>query len=230
MAAFWATERNGEHMNTRTKIAAGGVVIAVLAATATPALAASTAASPKGRMHSALATATARLHVGPLAALVTAGTITQTQADSVETATHTAVETAEVANLNAGLAALVADGTITQAQADAAKASLSSSTIPGPREHANLSAWTTTQRTALRAWLIAHPVDRSAIGKSAVATLVTAGTISQAQADAINAAFAAAPVRGMDGDGGHRGHRGRGHGMGGISLGASGTASVSTNA
>lgn len=189
-------------MNTRTKIAASGLLIAALAASATPAFAANTTTTGKGAGHSRHAEGNFKR--GPLAALVTAGTITQLQADTVETATRTAMQAAQTANFNAALAALVSDNTITQALADAAKASAASST--GKRGHADLSTWTVAQRAALHTWLDANRIDRAAIGTAAVAKLVTAGTITQAQADAINAAFAAAPDKG--------GRGGKGHGTG----------------
>lgn len=188
-------------MNTRTKIAASGLLIAALAASATPAFAADTTTG-RGAGHSRHAEGSFKR--GPLGALVTAGTITQVQADMVETATRTAMQAAQTANFNAALAALVSDNTITQALADAAKASAASST--GKRGHADLSTWTVAQRSALHTWLDANRVDRAAIGTAAVAKLVTSGTITQAQADAINAAFAVAPDKG--------GRGGKGHGKG----------------
>ena len=206
-------ERNGERMNTRTKIAASGLLIAALAAAATPAF-----ASGKAAHGAKPATGTtrgpvedARMHGGPLASLVTAGTITQAQADAVETALHAAMDSSRTNDFNNALAALVANGTITQAQADAAKAPATAT--PGKDMHPNLDSWTVAQRDALHAKLDAIKPDPSVAGKAAVAKLVTAGTITQAQADAVNAAFAAAPVR-ADGD--------RGHGMGDRGMGGRG--------
>lgn len=214
MATCALPERNGERMNTRTKIAASGLLIAALAAAATPAF-----ASGKAAHGAKPATGTVRgpveeskMHGGPLAALVTAGTITQAQADAVDSALHAAMDSARATDFNAALAALVANGTITQAQADAAKASTTAT--PGKDVHPNLDSWTVAQRDALHAKLEAIKPDPSVAGKAAVAKLVTAGTITQAQADAVNTAFAAAPAR-PDGDRGHgMGDRGRGgHGM-----------------
>ena len=191
-------------MNTRTKIAASGLLIAALAASATPAFA-SNNSNAKGKVsgHSRLDDG-ARHNGGPLATLVTAGTITQATADAVETATRTAMQTAKTTNFNAGLAALVANNTITQALADAAKASVASST--GKPGHADLSAWTAAQRTALHTWLEANKVDGAAVRTAALAKLVTAGTITQAQSDAITAAFLAAPSMLDDKGGQHKGH------------------------
>ena len=211
MATFEVTERNGDHMNTRTKIAASGLVIAALAAAATPAFADNTVnptARPAGHARHAEGM---MQHRSPLAALVTAGTITQANADAVETATRTAMQTAEKANFNAALAALVANGTITQDTATAAKASAAVATAAGKHGRVDLSTWTVAQREALHTWLEANEPDRAAIAKTAVASLVTAGTLTQTQADAVNAAFAAAPHGPRDGMGmGPRG--GRGHG------------------
>ena len=205
MATFGATERKGDHMNTRTKLAASGLLIAALAASATPAFASnSNSSTMTGRSGHA-----ARQHVGPLAALVTAGTITQAKADVVETATRTAMNAAQTTNFNAALAALVANGTITQDLATAAKASATSTT--GKHGRVNLTTWTVAQRTALHTWLNANPVDRAAIGKAAIAKLVTSGTLTQVQADAVNAALAAAPAKGIDDKGGKRHGKG-GHG------------------
>ncbi len=228
-------------MNTRTKIAASGLVIAALAATTTPAFASNTSVKAKATSHSRHINGSLRQHVGPLAALVAAGTITQANGDAVETATHTAMQAAELANFKAALAALVANNTITQALADAAIAALPSNPTPSTgrapmamREHANLATWTVAQRTALRTWLDANPIDRAAISKAAVAQLVTAGTLTQAQADAVNAALAAFAPKGMGPDGdrgrGRMGERGehRGHGPRGGQFSMHGTVGAVT--
>ncbi|MHB0927532.1 MAG: hypothetical protein ACYC3W_01210 [Candidatus Nanopelagicales bacterium] len=226
-------------MNTRTKIAASGLVIAALAASTAPAFASNKSVSTKANIHSRQMHGLPRHHVGPLAALVAAGAITQANADAVETATRTAMHSAETANFKAALAALVANNTITQALADAATAALPSATAPmRMHDHLIFASWTIAQRSALHTWLEANPIDRAAIGKAAVAQLVTAGTLSQAQADAVNAALAAFPARGMSPergmhpewgmgpDGGRRGgmgeHRGQGR-HGGHRQGISGT-------
>jgi hypothetical protein len=196
VAAFGVTERKGDHMNTRTKIAASGLLIAAFAAAATPVFASDTN-TVTGKVAGHVRHMDGKMqHVSPLAALVTAGTITQAQADTVETATRTAMQTSEKAKFTAGLASLVSKGTITQAQADAAQASLASALAAGNHARPDLSSWTEAQHDALRTWMDANEQDRAVVGKAALAKLVTAGSITQAQSDAINAAFAAAPPQG----------------------------------
>ena len=212
-------------MNTRTKIAASGFLVAALAATATPAF-----AHDNGNRGTASGTAVVKQHAGHLASLVTAGTITQAQADAVETATRTALGAAKTAKRNAGLAALVANNTITQAMADAAKATAADAT--GKPGRPDLSSWTVAQRDALRAWRDANPVDAVAVRAAALAKLVTAGTITQTQSDAIAAAYAAAPTKGADGGKGHHGKGGKGRGGhdSGAAIGVTPLAGTTTSA
>lgn len=136
-------------MNTRTKLAASGLLVAALVGAATPVFAADTttsttttttkAAKPAKGDHghrgigsdTATATAAAKpAHANEFAALVTAGTITQAQADAFETAEHAAMDAARnaavagtqpdhAAIVKSVLDKLVAAGTITQTQADA---------------------------------------------------------------------------------------------------------------
>lgn len=193
-------------MNARMKIAASGLLIAALAASETPAFATGTSNAGKVAGHSRHIDGPGKHNRGPLAVLVTAGTITQLQADAVETATRTAMQTAQATKFNAALAALIANNTITQQLADGAKASAAANL--GKHARPDLSTWTEAQRTALHTWLDANQVDRAAIGNAVIAKLVTAGTVTQAQADAINAVFAAAPAKG---DGPGRGGRGAHH-------------------
>jgi hypothetical protein len=89
------------------------------------------------------------------------------------------------------LADLVAAGTITQAQADAVHAALHAA-----RPTTKPTTKPTTRPTA---------AERQATAKAALAPLVTAGTISQAQADAIVANIGTEPEGGR---GGRRGHGG----------------------
>ena len=212
MASFGTTERKGDHMNTRIKIAASGLLVAALAAAAVPAIASETT-TVVGKVAGHVRHMDGKKqHVSPLAALVTAGTITQAQADTVETATRTAMQTSEKAKFTAGLASLVSKGTITQAQADAAQASLASALAAGKHARPDLSSWTAAQHDALRTWMDANEQDRAVVAKAALAKLVTAGTITQTQSEAIEAALAAGP--GRDSNKGPRGGKGPRDGRG----------------
>lgn len=203
-------------MNTRSKLAASGLVIAALAATAVPVFAAD-ATKPATKVVGSMAGPDKRaeghrMQGGPLAALVKSGTITRAQAAAVHQALHEAMDVSRAADLNTALVALVKDGTITQAQADAAKTFFAAKPTPGSQRMSGqgkpeprgarpeLTGWTQAQRDALRAKLEQARPDRSALAKAALTKLVTAGTITQQQSDAIATALANAPDR-RDGDG-----------------------------
>ena len=122
--------------------------------------------------------------VNSLDSLVTAGTITQAQADAIQTAMEAAKPTGGPGNggehkggFASVLDSLVTEGTITQAEEDAIQ-------------------------TALKA---VKPSD----SVSALDALVSAGTITQAQADAIQTAIEAAKPTGDLGKGGDL-NRGKG--------------------
>ena len=153
---------------------------------------------------------------GPLADLVAKGTITQAQADAVKAAlqkSHDADEATKRADHEAAeqavLDALVKDGTISRAQAD----TVANADRGGLRDLVDDGTLTKDQAMkiviALRA---SHDANREAKQAehqaertAAIARLVKAGTITQAQADAIVAAMPAGP--GM-----HLGRGGRGPG------------------
>lgn len=136
-----------------------------------------------------------------LDALVTAGTILQTQEDKILAAyaAQEAAKTAEMTKVNAMteaerkayfdsktaqaktdvLAALVTDGTITQAQSDAVKAA-----VPGGHgDHGMRGDKNQAQGIT--------PATMEANMKTQLDTLVTAGTITQTQEDAVIAAVKA---------------------------------------
>ena len=149
---------------------------------------------------------------GPLASLVTNGTITQDEATAIRDALHnqreadkTAKRAEREAQVKTALASLVAKGTITQAQADSIAA------------HTRVSL-STEQRTAVRDALesvressrVAHQAEEKAERDAAIAALVTNGTLNQSQADAVSQALSD-QSRGMHGGKGEK----NGHGFGG---------------
>lgn len=151
----------------------------------------------------------------PLTALVSAGTISAANAESVKTAlearrdANKASHQSEMkAARDTALAALVAAGTITQSQADAVKASDSR----GLRDLVSNGTLTMADVTALKGALeanrdankAAHEAKRKTERTAALASLVSAGTITQSQSTAIAAALDAAPQS--------DGHRGGKHG------------------
>ena len=174
LATFELPERNGDHMKTRTKIAASGLVIAALAATATPAFAHARNGNTSSPATSTTATTAPapRGHMGEFAALVAAGTITQAQADAFEAAERAGMDAARTAGtapdhaaiVKAALAKLVSAGTLTQTQSDAIAAVEAAHPMP-----------------------VGRPQDDRAPGH-ALAALISAGTLTQAQADAFEAA------------------------------------------
>jgi polyhydroxyalkanoate synthesis regulator phasin len=139
---------------------------------------------------------------GPIAGLVTAGTLTTEQA----TAVHDALETARDAKHTQQLASLVAAGTITQAEADAL------ATKDGMRELIESGDFTREEARALKDKV--HNGDKPdmvAEFTAVIKTLVSAGTITQTQADAL---IAAAPSQRPEGGSG-KGKMGKQGGPGG---------------
>lgn len=157
-----------------------GIAVASAAATAVMAVGIATpaAAAPEGRGN------------GPLASLVSAGTITKDDASAIRSALQAArPTTAPEDRRAAGLAALVSAGVITQAQADA----ISTAGRGGIRD---LVADGTLSRAdvarihaALRAQHAANLGAREAATDAVIAGLVSAGTLTQVQADAVDAAL-----------------------------------------
>ena len=148
---------------------------------------------------------------GPIAGLVTAGTLTTAQA----TAVKDALEAAHDASRSKNLAALVTAGTITQAEADAL------ATKDGLRALIESGDLTREEAMALRDKV--HSGDKPDMVAEFTAVmnkLVSAGTITQTQADAL---IAAAPTERPEGGpgkgkmgkpgerGGLGGHGGQGH-------------------
>jgi len=159
---------------------------------------------------------------GPLAGLVTAGTITAAQATAVHDALHAqrdadrASHEAEMEKArDAALATLVAQGTLTQAKADAIAAAdrggLRDLVAAGTVTRADLQAVHDALEASREADRAAHQAQMKASAEAAVTGLVTKGTLTQSQADAVIAALDSRAADGLGGKGGH-GPGGRGHG------------------
>lgn len=155
--------------------------------------------------------------VGPLAALVSAGTITSSDAAAVSStlrAAHDAgrdqMQRDHAAEHKAVLDSLVSKGTITRSQADAIAAAdrggvrglIADGTITQAQADAVRTAMASERETARTA----RDTQRRTETKNALAKLVSAGTLTQSKADAIATALADRP----SGQGGPRG--GMGHG------------------
>lgn len=122
--------------------------------------------------------------------LVTAGTITQAQADAFKAAMKTKLDAKFAIKLNNVLTELVSKSTLTQAKADAVKAS--SKTKKDLRDLVNAGTITSSEATAIKTALRALPKeDITVIRDEVLASLVSNNTITQAQSDAIKAAKAA---------------------------------------
>jgi polyhydroxyalkanoate synthesis regulator phasin len=138
---------------------------------------------------------------GPVAALVTEGTLTSEQATSVKEALMAAREATKADHLKT----LVAAGTITQAQADAL------SNRGGIKDLVKSGDMTREEAKALyEAVKGADKPDMDSKFASVMSALVADGTITSAQADAITAAKPAKGERGSKGGHGKKG--GHGHG------------------
>ena len=126
---------------------------------------------------------------GAVTSLVTAGTITQAQADAVKAAMKTKIDAKFATNLNTVLTDLVSKSTLTQAKADAVKSA--SKTKKDLRDLVKAGTITSTDAKSIRTALHALPKeDITAIRDGVLVTLVSNNTITQTQADAIKAAKA----------------------------------------
>jgi competence protein ComGC/Arc/MetJ-type ribon-helix-helix transcriptional regulator len=139
---------------------------------------------------------------GFLADLVTAGTITQAQADAVQKAfggsRNEGKGTDMQTMLTDKLTALVTDNTITSEQSDAIIAALKEEQTARQAEMEKVKAMTQAEREA-------YFQNNKPAKEGFLADLVTAGTITQAQADAVQKA-----IGGFRGEG--KGPGGMGHG------------------
>lgn len=165
----------------RTAIAAGSLALVVIGT------AGSASAAPQGPGAGKGAAITQ---------LVTAGTITQAQADAIKaaaTAAHDAKEAAHAKAKAAVLSGLVTAGTITQAQADAIAAAPRGQGVRQLVASGAITAAAAQQvHDAMKAAKAADATPRTSV----LPSLVANGTITQAQADAITAAKPAKGPRG----------------------------------
>lgn len=127
---------------------------------------------------------------GPLASLISSGTITTDEATAIKAALDAArPSTSPQDRRAAGLAALVSSGVITQAQADAISAAgrggIRELIANGTLTRADLVAI----HDALRAQHEANAGTREAATDAVIATLVSNGTLTQVQADAVDEAL-----------------------------------------
>lgn len=170
---------------------------------------------------SSAAASTSASSRGPLSSLVSAGTLTAAQATAVHDALHAqreadhATREAEMTKVrDAALASLVAKGTLTQAKADAIKGvdrgGLRDLLDAGTVTRADLQALHDALEAGREASRTEHQEQMKAAGDKAIAGLVTKGTLTQAQADAVIAELDAKAADGMGGKGGHGGPGGKG--------------------
>lgn len=114
---------------------------------------------------------------GPVTSLVEDNTLTTIQGDEIKTA----LETARTASRDSVLASLVADGTITQAQADEFASAMGTGK-PGKQIRSLVESLDAEAAQKIRA---AFEAGRDSAMSSALASLVSDGTITQEQADAV---------------------------------------------
>lgn len=157
---------------------------------------------------------------GPLAGLVSAGTITSTQARAVLEALHASHEEDHAdhmaqmkADRDAALKTLVSNGTLTQAQADAIasadRSGLRTLIANGTVTRDQLSALHDEMETARDAHKAAMEAERATERAAVLVTLINDGTITATQSTAISAALAERPAD--MGDHGRHGGRGGRH-------------------
>ena len=161
---------------------------------------------------------------GALSELVSAGTLTQDEVDAIREAIKTQRETNKAANQaekqaarDAALAKLVSAGTLTQAQADAIKAAdkggLRELMHDGTIDREARQALRTELRAAHESDRDAKQAERDAARDAALSGLVSDGTLTQSQADAVSSAIAShkderGPKMGKRGGRGHGGDQG----------------------
>ena len=127
---------------------------------------------------------------GAVTSLVTAGTLTQAQADSFKAAMKTKLDAKFATKLNTVLTDLVSKSTLTQAKADSVKSA--SKNKKDIRDLVNAGIITAAEAKSIHTALRALPKEEiTAIRDEVLTSLVANKTITQAQADAIKAAKAA---------------------------------------
>ncbi len=124
---------------------------------------------------------------GAVNSLVTAGTITQSQADTFSAEMKTKLDAKFATKLNTVLSDLVSKSSITQAKADSIKSA--STSKRGLRQLIRAGTVTSVEANLIRDGLRALPKeDVTTIRDQVLSNLVSNNTITQAQADAIKAA------------------------------------------
>lgn len=206
-------------MRTSRKITLGAAAVAAAAALAIGGTVAASAhdGAGKGRGEG--------VKTGFLASLVTDGTLTQTQVDAI-TESFTAVRDQNRSGMqaereqarDAALAALVANGTLNQAQADAIagadRRAMRDLMVNGILDRDVMQAVRDALRSSHTGDREAKQVEMEQARDAALAALVTDGTLTQAQADAVSSAVESAhSERGMGGKGSRHGN-GEGKGWG----------------
>jgi competence protein ComGC len=124
---------------------------------------------------------------GALRPLVSAGTITSTQAKAVHDQLKADCEAAKAASRTTALRTLVSEGTITQAQADA----VSAAERGGMRDLVQAGTITKAQAEAIKAEFEEYGQSKTDGRSASLAKLVSNGTITQTQSTAIAAALPA---------------------------------------
>jgi competence protein ComGC len=156
-----------------------------------------------------------------LTTLVNENIISSDKADAIRTAMQAQRQQQQQTRLTEGLSGLVTAGTITQTQSDAILAKFEAQQTTRQAEMDKVKAMTETEREA---YFKANTPKKDSL----LADLVTAGTITQAQADAVKTV-----IGGPGGaDKGDRGHGGPGEGMGhggGMGRGPANSSTTQTN-
>ena len=165
---------------------------------------------------------------GALTSLVTDGTLTQAQADAIKQAftalrddNRESMQAERESARDAALSGLVANGTLTQSQADAIKSAerggMRDLIANGTVDRADMQAVRDALRDAKPGDRDAKHAEKEQARDGALADLVSAGTITQAQADAVAAASEAAHAERGTGAENERKHGDRaGHGKRGM--------------
>lgn len=124
---------------------------------------------------------------GALSSLVTAGTITSTQAKAIHDQLHADRDAAKASARSTALATLVSEGTLTQSQATAVAAA----DREGVRALVQAGTITRAQADAIKAEFQEYGSTNTNGRSASLATLVSNGTITQAQSTAIAVALPA---------------------------------------
>ncbi len=124
---------------------------------------------------------------GALRPLISAGTITSSQARAVHDQLTTDCEAAKAASRDTALTTLVTEGTLTQTQADAVAAT----DREGIRALVQAGTITKAQAEAIKAEVQEYGTAKTDGRTASLAKLVSSGTITQAQSEAIAAALPA---------------------------------------